>query len=747
MIPHEWRAARRILAVRLDNLGDVLVTTPALHAIKESLPEASLTLLASPVGAQVGCLDPDVDDVIVYEAPWMDPWQTLPHDSSREQAMIAALRQRRFDAAIIFTSYHQSPLPAAYLCYLADVPLRLAASVAGPGSLLTTRRKHPARPMHEVERGLDLVGAVGLGTAADDLVLALAPAARREAARLLAERGASKRRPLVVVHPGCTMPARTYPWELYAVVIDLLVQRLGAIVVLSGTADERPLVERIHARLDARTRGSVLPLAGALDFPVFCALVGRADLVVTNNTGPMHVAAAVKTRVVALFALTNPPEQWGPWRVPHRLLYQDVHCRLCYCRVCHVGHDCLRGVSAAMVMGAAAELLAEAATDAARVAGARREAGDELRSHFGRGGGAMSADVPALGGPVRRVGVLRALNLGDLVVAVPALRALRAGFPDAEITLIGLPWAAAFARRLRGYVDRFVEFGGHPGIAEVPFEPRRCARFFAAQRAYGYDLAIQMHGSGRTSNAVVAALAARATVGYYEGVPSPHLTLGAPYPRDRHEIARTLGLVRLLGCPDRGTHPAFPLLLADQAEADALLLPLAGDPGPWVGIHAGAAAPARRWPPERFAAVADALAAQHGAAVVLTGGPGEANVAAAVAARIRAPALNLAGRTSVCGLAALIARLDLFVSADTGPMHVAAAVGTPSVAIFGPGDVRGWAPLDMSRHPVVRVPVACSPCGLRECPIDHRCLQWLAPDVVLAAAELLLARGAVACSA
>ncbi|HLH24157.1 MAG TPA: glycosyltransferase family 9 protein [Chloroflexota bacterium] len=360
MIPREWRAARRILAVRLDNLGDVLVTTPALHAIRQSLPDAALTLLASPVGAQVGRLDPDVDDVIVYEAPWIDPWQSLPHDSAREQAMIARLRERAFDAAIIFTSFRQSPLPAAYLCYLADVPLRLAASIDGPGSLLTTRHKHPERMMHEVERGLDLVGAVGLQTDSLDLALRVPPAARADAALLLAERQVDPRRPVVVLHPGCSMPARTYPWELYAEVADLLVARLGATVALTGTPDERPLVDRIVARLRPDTRPSVLPLAGPLPFATFCALVAAADLTVTNNTGPMHVAAAVKTPVVALFALTNPPEQWGPWRVPHRQLYADVPCRLCYSRVCPVGHECLRQVTPPMVVRAAAELLAEA---------------------------------------------------------------------------------------------------------------------------------------------------------------------------------------------------------------------------------------------------------------------------------------------------------------------------------------------------------------------------------------------------
>ncbi len=356
MIPREWQAARRILAIRLDNLGDVLLATPAIHAIRDSLPEAKITLLTSEVGAQVGQLNPDVDEVVVYRAPWMDPWSRLPHDPEREMAAIARLRDGRYDASVIFTSFRQSPLPAAYLCYLAGIPLRLAASIDGPGSLLTTRHKHPERMMHEVERGLDLVAAVGMQTSDDRLVLRIPDEARAEAAELVAGS-----RPLIMVHPGCTMPARTYPWEQYSEAIDLLVRELNARVVVTGVAEERPLVEAIHARLDPWIRPRVTAAAAMLAFPAFCALIDAADVVVTNNTGPMHVAAALGTSVVALFALTNPPEQWGPWRVPHRMLWHDVPCRLCYSRVCPTTHDCLTQVSPTAVAQAAADLLGQSA--------------------------------------------------------------------------------------------------------------------------------------------------------------------------------------------------------------------------------------------------------------------------------------------------------------------------------------------------------------------------------------------------
>lgn len=351
-----WFGSERVLAVRLDNLGDVLVTSPAIHAIRDSLPNASLTLLASPVGAQAGRLNPDLHGIIVYEAPWMDPWHRLPQDLERERRVLEALRAEHFDAAVIFSSFRQSPLPAAYLCYLAGIPLRLAASIDGPGSLLTTRHHHPEHMMHEVERGLDLVSAVGFTTERDDLVLQVPDDARAEVRAMLPEIRAQARSDgsLVVVHPGCSMPARTYSWERYAEVCDLLVERLGATVVLTGADSERELVARIRER----ARVEVIDLAGALSFPVVCGLIEAADVVVTNNTGPMHIAAAVKTPVVALFALTNPPEQWGPWRVPHRQLFHEVPCRLCYQRICPFEHECL-AVSPEEVLAAVLDLMSE----------------------------------------------------------------------------------------------------------------------------------------------------------------------------------------------------------------------------------------------------------------------------------------------------------------------------------------------------------------------------------------------------
>lgn len=347
---------------------------------------------------------------------------------------------------------------------------------------------------------------------------------------------------------------------------------------------------------------------------------------------------------------------------------------------------------------------------------------------------------------MKKIAVFRALYLGDMLLAMPALRAIRRHFSGAEITLIGLPWAESFARRFASYIDRFVEFGGYAGIEEVEFEEGRSQQFVDEQRAYGYDVVVQMHGSGCVSNRVALALDGKVTVGYYEDVPPDGLTLGMPYPHDEPEVLRNLGLAKLLGCCELDTHLEFPLFAEDRGEAARLLRKLAGADRPWIGIHAGAKMPARRWPAQDFAKVADYFVERFHAQIILTGSADEKATVCAVAERMHTRPLNVVGETSLGGLAALIRELDLFISNDTGPAHVANAVDTPGVTIFGPADPRRWASLDARRHPIVRQPVECSPCGYWECPIDHRCLRSVSSERVIEVAEELFLRGSVACT-
>ena len=300
--------------------------------------------------------------------------------------------------------------------------------------------------------------------------------------------------------------------------------------------------------------------------------------------------------------------------------------------------------------------------------------------------------------PPRRIAVFRALFLGDLLCATPALRALRQCFPKAEITLVGLPWAADLVDRLPD-LDRFVPFPGYPGLAEVPPDAARSNAFLGEVRANPFDLAVQLHGSGVSSNGFVASLGAPVSIGYCTGA-DDRLTIALPWVEEEHETRRWLRLTALLGATSAPTRPMFPTTAAERARAASLLATLPGD-GPLVGLHPGAKDPARRWPVERFATVGNALADGYDARIVLTGGGAERSLTGALGANLRRPALDLAGETDLGVFAALIDQLDLLVTNDTGASHLAAATGTPSVVLFGPSRPARWAPLDHSRHRAV----------------------------------------------
>lgn len=349
-----WTDARRILAIRLDTLGDVIMTTPALRALKQGLPGARLTLLTSPPGALAGRLVPEVDDVLVYEAPWLKASPPRP-DSRLDRRFVDDLRARRFDAAVVFTVYSQNPLPAALLAYLADIPLRLAHCRENPYHLLTdwVKETEPeAGIRHEVRRQLDLVAHLGFRPAHERLSLRPAPPDRRRAAAELQRLGLGAR-PWIALHPGATASSRRYPPESFARVVRALVQDHHLPVVFTGAADEVPLIDQIRAAAGVPT----FSLAGRLSLGALAATLARAALLISNNTGPAHVAAAAGTPVVSLYALTNP--QHTPWGVPTRILSRSVPCAYCYRSTCPEGHHlCLRGISPDAVVAAALDLLA-----------------------------------------------------------------------------------------------------------------------------------------------------------------------------------------------------------------------------------------------------------------------------------------------------------------------------------------------------------------------------------------------------
>ncbi len=278
---------------------------------------------------------------------------------SSEIALAERLLDELFDAAVIFTVYSQNPLPAAFVCHLAEIPLRLAHCRENPYSLLSDWIPEPEPhdvTRHEVRRQLDLVETVGCRTENERLSFRLPEDALNRARTRLAGMGigAQGDPDWLIVHPGASAPSRRYAPESFAAVASRLAIDLGYDVVFTGTEEEIPLVEQIRSAMRAPSHS----LAGQLSLGELGAVLSLAPLLISNNTGPVHIAAAVGTPVVDLYALTNP--QHAPWGVPSRVLSHDVPCKYCYRSVCPEGHhNCLRLVTPEQVIRATRELLAE----------------------------------------------------------------------------------------------------------------------------------------------------------------------------------------------------------------------------------------------------------------------------------------------------------------------------------------------------------------------------------------------------
>lgn len=333
----------------------------------------------------------------------------------------------------------------------------------------------------------------------------------------------------------------------------------------------------------------------------------------------------------------------------------------------------------------------------------------------------------------RKVALFRASRLGDFLCATPAFRALRSALPQAEIVFVGLPLVAPLATRL-GSFDRFVPFPGAPGIAEQLFDARKLTAFFRRMQDERFDLVIQMHGSGIFSNPIALMFGGRVTAGFVRAGDSPGRLDGAlPYPDGLHEIKKNLELSSFLGAPSLGEKLDFPVASSDYVETRQLLK---GCRPPLIGIHANAEALTKRWNPARFALAASRLAERIGATVVVLGKGREKHDS--LIENLAVPFVDLRDRTSLGTLGAVIDGLSVLLTNDSGPAHIAYALGVPSVTVFGSTLPSEWAASDASRHAVVVHPIDCRPCNLDACPIDFQCLEQVSVEQVVAAAEQVI---------
>jgi ADP-heptose:LPS heptosyltransferase len=300
--------------------------------------------------------------------------------------------------------------------------------------------------------------------------------------------------------------------------------------------------------------------------------------------------------------------------------------------------------------------------------------------------------------PLQKIAIFRALQLGDMLCSIPAIRALRKAYPDAEITLLGLPWAGSFVQRFHRYFDRFIHFPGYPGLPEQEYEEIAFAYFLEEVQAEAFDLVLQMQGNGTIVNELLKQFNGGILAGFHNSECRVDSPLFMEYPLYVPEIERHCALMQHLGIPAAGKELEFPVTRNDYEELGRLALSVKA--GRYVCIHPGSRGAWRQCPPQYFALLADHCAVR-GLDIVVTGAAGDHDITREVIRCLHHSAIDLTGRTSLGALAALLKDSFLLIANCTGVSQMAAALHTPSVVISMDGEPYRCASLNKSLHKTI----------------------------------------------
>jgi len=330
---------RRILAVRMDNIGDIVLLGPPLRSVRKAFPGASITLLSSPAGSTIAPLLPWVDRVIPWKALWQDVSGSQEFQPDRELELVHTLKAGNFDLALIFTSFAQSPYPPAYACFLAGIPIRAGLSKEFGGGVLTHWAKSPPDEIHQVDRNLAVIKSLGIPTDGEQLELSIDNALTDQVKDLLISVGIQPGEPFIGLAPGASCNARRYPVDKFAKVAEIVANQARLPVVILGSQREAAGLGPFEEILAPR---QIISLVGKTTVPGFVGVIQQAAFILANNSSALHIADAFGKPMVIFYSGTEYRSQWMPRNSPAILLNRETKCSPCYRFECLYQGECLQ---------------------------------------------------------------------------------------------------------------------------------------------------------------------------------------------------------------------------------------------------------------------------------------------------------------------------------------------------------------------------------------------------------------------
>ncbi|MFA4983755.1 MAG: lipopolysaccharide heptosyltransferase II [Candidatus Omnitrophota bacterium] len=679
----------KILFVTLSNIGDAILTLPVLDSLRSNLASPRITVVATSRTGEIFQGVPEVEEVIVYDK----------HAPLREKiALLRRLREKGFDAVV--------DLRNSLLGVLTPARQKTSSLLHPPAAIRHMKDRH----LYKISRIISKLK--DKNAASRGSMLGARPEDEDYINRLLEGCGISSRDKIVVVGAGARSNTKRWPSDKFLELAAELVRELRLAVILSGDKGDAPTNSYISQRIG----DGVFDFSGLTTIPQLASLIRRAMVVVTNDSALLHLASYLDVPVVAIFGPTD-EDKYGPWSQNKAVVKKDIFCRPCQKAQCRYSSlKCLQIISVEDVMRQVRKMVDPQAREAA------------LRPN-------------APGKDFKRILVVRTDRIGDVVLSTPVIRALRDSYPHAYIAMM-----------VSAYAKDVVE--GNPCLDEVIIYDKEAEhkgwlgsfKFARNLKKKRFELALILHPANRAHLVTfIAGIPMRVgydrKLGFLLSDKVKHLKhLG-----QKHELEYNLDLLRYLGIEADDKKTFMPIKAESERWVENVLLKEGVKPADkLLALHPGASCPSKIWPSGRFAEVADKLSLKHGLKVIILGGPKDAVLAGRLAGQMRTKAFNLAAKTSVSQLASIIRRCRLFISNDSGPVHIASAVGTPVISIFGRSQEglspRRWGPLGLKDR-ILHTKVGCIECLAHNCTKDFACLKAIGVDDVLAAADSILRDG------
>ena len=670
----------KILFITLSNIGDCILTLPVLDSLRRKYPQAVITCLVPERPKEIFINNPAVQELIIFDK----------HAKLTEKLkLFFTLSRKNFDLVVdLRNSFFGAFLPvkkrSLYLSCLRRVPAKI----------LHRKQKHLfwARMLDSVRPDKKFQS---LNITSQDL---------NYIQGILTEQNLAKGVKLIVIAPGSLSKLKCWDQQNYRQLCSQLIQE-GNQIVLVGDASDQPLCDYLQQSL----RQKMINLCAKTSLTQLAALLNQAQLLISNDSAVMHLASYLNVPIVAIFGPSD-EKKYGPWSENCRVVKKDIFCRPCEKAQCRFGsQECLTAIKPSDVLSQVKALLA--------------------------GAGMASKDMQQ---EYSRILIVRTDRLGDVLLSTPVVRALRQRFPQSYISML-----------VSAYTKGVLE--GNPDLDEIiTFDKDvRDKGFWAMLKFIGllkkkkFDLAIVLHPTTRMHWLVfLAGIAKRLGYDRKFGFLLTDRIAHTKQQGQKHESEYALDLVRYLGI--------FP-------QDKSLYMPIKQESEKWVEdifcqaqikksdkllvIHPAASCVSRIWPGERYAQVADWLVQKYNFKVVIVSAPNDALKAQMVIKNMHSPVLDLSGKTSISQLASLLNRSQLFISTDSGPMHVACALGVPVITIFGRSQAglspQRWGPLGVKSR-VLHKTVGCTVCLAHNCQKDFACLKATTVEDVLLAAESIL---------